>query len=133
MTAKRARASAESSAPTSEVTRAAPGKLDAVIVHGRTDDGKGLRVLRLREDRVETGAVLPLEDGKPIQGEVVRLRPRAELPLVCDVESVLPAPAAAREVPAAAARKGPAQVSSDRYRANWDAIWPQSKRRVLAN
>ncbi len=103
---------------------------DAVLIRGKTEDGKGLSVLRLRGEQLETGAVRPLEEGKPIHGEVVRLHPRPSLPMVCDVEVEVPA-----SEPADAsleARKGPAQVSSARYRRNWDAIW-RSKKRELPN
>ena len=89
---------------------------DVVLVHGLTDDGKGLAVLRARNGELEAGACRPLEHGKPIHGEVVRLKPRKECPVLCDVETALPAPAA-RE------RSGPAQVATRAYRDNWDAIF----------
>lgn len=97
---------------------------DTVLIHGTTEDGKGLSVLRLRGDELESGAVRPLEEGKPIQGEVVSLRPRAERPWLCDVDVHVPAPESA---PATTSRKGPAQVSSTRYRKNWDAIFARKK------
>ena len=64
----------------------------------------------------------------PISGEVVRLTPRKEFPLLCDVstELALQAPAAPQqdvvEAPSVG-HKGPAQVATDRYRENWDLIW----------
>jgi hypothetical protein len=113
---------------------------DVVLVHGVTGDGEGLAVIRKREDRLELGAIHPLKEGKPIHGEVVRLKPRAECPLVCDVEvtvpaqSVSPEPAGPRALDAApSSRKGPAQVSSPRYRENWDAIWKKPAKRELSN
>ncbi|HEY6558743.1 MAG TPA: hypothetical protein VI072_15775 [Polyangiaceae bacterium] len=108
---------------------------DVLLVHGVSEDGRGLSVLRQREDRLEHGVVHPLENGKPIHGEVVRLKPRPECPLVCDVEVAVPGPepqAAAREV-SADARKGPAQVASERYRENWDAIWKRPSKPELTN
>ena len=108
-----------------------PEETDVVVVHGITADGAGLRVLRHREDKIEAGAVRPVEQGKPIYGELVRLRPRASCPLVCDVTVELPA--ASRQpdddvaaTPEACQRKGPAQVASNRYRANWDTIWSRN-------
>jgi hypothetical protein len=99
----------------------APGKaekVDVALIHGRTPDGQGLRVIRRRDDRLELADVRPLEQGKPIHGEVVRMTPRANFPLLCDVETEIPAPSVS-----AHAHKGPAQVATDTYRKNWDAIF----------
>jgi len=104
---------------------------DVVIVHGVTDDGAGLEVLRLRNQRLEVGALQKLEHGRPIQGEVVRLRPRKECPLICDVDVELPdkrrtasEDCKPRDAAASAdGRRGPAQVASDRYRNGWDLIF----------
>jgi hypothetical protein len=100
---------------------------DVVLVHGVEPDGEGLRVLRYRENRLEAGAVRPLQHGKPLQGELVRLRPRKNLPIVCDVDVELPAPQATTN----GSTKGPAQVATDRYRENWDRIW--NRGRTLPN
>ncbi|HET7539232.1 MAG TPA: hypothetical protein VFK05_05150 [Polyangiaceae bacterium] len=104
---------------------------DVALIHGVTPDGEGLKILRARGDRLELGAVRPLRDGVPITGEVVTLRPRASFPALCDVESHFkPAPEASdREEPAPPSvvqRTGPAQVATDDYRRNWDAIWNRS-------
>ena len=102
---------------------------DTVLIHGVSEDGSALAVLRARDDRVEAGVVRPLKEGEPVMGELVRLKPRPEFPLVCDVEVELPSPVARR---AAATDKlshgGPAQVATPRYRENWDAIWAKPKR-----
>lgn len=107
---------------------------DVALIHGRTADGEGLRIIRKREDRLELGSVHPLKNGAPIQGEVVSLKPRPEFPLLCDVTTELEAPTAPREGSdvAAAGRSGPPQVATDRYRENWDRIW-KSKTPELAN
>lgn len=105
---------------------------DIALIHGRTPDGAGLRIIRKRDDRVELGAVHPLKHGAPITGEVVSLTPRPESPLVCDVKVEVPARARSSDV-AEPARHGPAQVATDRYRENWDRIWPQKKEPELAN
>jgi len=97
---------------------------DVALIHGVTEDGD-LRVLRQRADRLELGAVRPLREGVPITGEVVRLTPRKEFPLLCDVKTEFVPPTAPRDVAETSpvAHKGPAHVVSDRYRANWDLIW----------
>jgi len=106
-----------------------PPSSDVALIHGVAPDGEGLHILRARENRLELGVARPLREGAPITGEVVTLRPRPSFPALCDVEThykpTLPAapeatPAAA---PALAARTGPAQVATDEYRRNWDAIW----------
>ncbi len=117
--------------------RPKPDGPDVVVIHGVTADGKGLQVLRARGGEIETGAVKPLEEGKPILGEVVRLRPRKACPLVCDVEVDLEAKAGSdgesEPLDAATTRKGPAQVASNAYRQNWDAIWSRPKKAALPN
>ncbi len=95
---------------------------DVVVVHSATEDGEGARVVRLKGDSIEVGEVRPLEDGKPIVGEVVRLKPRPEQQRVCDVEVLVP-----RKAAPAKARKGPAQVASGEYRDNWALIFGAPK------
>lgn len=104
---------------------------DVVLIHGVTEDGDGLRVLRCRNDAIEAGAVHRLREGRPIHGELVRLKPRPEMPLLCDVEVDLAArdrSSGADSPQCAPARShgGPPQVATDVYRANWDAIWNRS-------
>jgi hypothetical protein len=110
---------------------ATPAIPDVALIHGVTPDGEGLKILRARGDRIELGAVRPLREGAPITGEVVTLRPRANFPALCDVESHFkPAEAASDRsepvAPAVVQRTGPAQVATDEYRRNWDAIWNHS-------
>ncbi len=93
---------------------------DVVVITGQTPDGAGLGVVRVREGQAEVGSVRPLEHGKPIHGEVVTLHPRKDLPVVCDVEVDVPAPATLR-------RGGPPQVATDTYRKNWDVIFAREK------
>jgi hypothetical protein len=101
---------------------------DVALIHGVTDDGD-LKILRQREDRLELGAIRPLREGVPISGEVVRLTPRKECPLICDVTTELKAPPSpADSAPAPSlGHKGPARVTNDRYRTNWDQIWSRPK------
>jgi hypothetical protein len=103
----------ESSAPAQTTSE------DVVIIGGPTSDGAGANVLRLREGRLETGQIRHMQQGKPIVGEVVTLRPRQECPNICDVkvEYAPPAPA-----PAPVANRPP-QVATASYRQNWDDIF----------
>ena len=57
---------------------------------------------------------------------LVRLRPREHSPLVCDVEVEVPAPAQAQSPPAITS--GPAQVATETYRKNWDAIYGRGRK-----
>jgi hypothetical protein len=113
----------------SSATEREPGArpADVVLIHGVTEDGGALEVLRQRRGRVEAGAIRPAEEGRPIVGELVRLRPRKEFPLLCDVEVMLPKATGKSDVAGTreseTSHKGPAQVATDRYRQNWDLIW----------
>lgn len=102
---------------------------DVAIVCGLSNDGQGLDIIRKRGERLEAGTVRRLEQGKPIHGEVVRLRPREQFPMVCDVEVELPGPPSQK----AAALSGPAQVATDSYRKNWDAIYGSRKPSTTLN
>jgi hypothetical protein len=95
-----------------------PESKDVALLCGPTEDGGGTRILRARKGRVEAGEVRPTRDGQPLSGgELVRLRPREGVPVLCDVE-VLHEPA---EAPDPTGR--PARVATDRYRENWDRIF----------
>jgi hypothetical protein len=96
---------------------------DVALVCGVSEDGQGLDIIRKRGERIETGTVRRLEQGKPIHGEVVRLRPREQTPLVCDVEVEL-----RPQESAPAALSGPAQVATETYRKNWDAIYGRNRK-----
>jgi hypothetical protein len=114
---------------------AAPSS-DVALIHGPTADGEGLRILRARDNRLEIGAIRPLREGAPITGEVVTLRPRPSFPALCDVEvNYKPpvAPSDRQELHAALPHHGPAQVATEDYRKNWDAIWsqPASKAKLV--
>jgi hypothetical protein len=100
---------------------------DVLLIHGVSQDGAALQVLRQRHDRLEAGALRPVQEGRPVLGELVRVRPRREFPLLCDVEVMLPAARGADDVArpqeSESSHRGPAQVATDRYRDNWDLIW----------
>jgi len=97
---------------------------DVVLVHGVTEDRRGLKVLRARNERLEVGEVRPVEEGKPIAGDLVRLKPREGAPHVCDVETELSISGqSSPTVRDTSARGRPAQVATDTYRDNWDSIF----------
>ena len=108
---------------------------DIIFVHGASEDGQSLAVLRARDDRVESGIVRRVKEGEPIHGELLTLTPRPESPLLCDVTVELPAPASALRESARhqLSHGGPAQVATPSYRENWDAIWSKSKKHSAPN
>lgn len=104
---------------------------DVVLVHAPAPDGKGVSVLRAREERLEAGILRPLEEGKPIQGEVVKLTPRPELPLLFDAETQVSVGEAKQETEGEPKRgSGPAQVATATYRKGWDAVFGRSASRL---
>src|SRR5687767_7563831 len=91
-------------------------KSDVVVLGPPTADGSGVHVLRAREERIETGELRNVEEGRPISGEIVTLAPRKENPRICDVKDSYRAPAEPQQ-------KGPAQVATQAYRDNWDEVF----------
>jgi len=129
----RAGASSGSSDASASPVKAASKGEDVALVCGVSDDGQGVEVIRKRGDRLEAGTVRRLEAGKPIHGEVVRLRPRPQAPFLCDVEVEFTPPEARGEHEAQAAKSGPAQVATESYRKNWDAIYGRGRKPSLLN
>jgi hypothetical protein len=92
-----------------------PGSFDVVMIHGKTDDGEGAKILRARPGRLDAGEMRPLQEGKPLgSGEIVRLERRADAPAVYDVhvEHTLEAPERSSDKPA--------QVATRQYRESWE-------------
>src|SRR5215510_14002429 len=88
---------------------------DIALLTGPTEDKKGMRIVRFREESVSLAEVRPVQEGKPIHGDVIALRPREGAPpFVRNVEVVHEAPRH---------RDGPAQVASDAYREGWEATF----------
>jgi hypothetical protein len=97
-----------------------PPSKDVVFVHSPTPEGDGYRVLRAREERVEVGEIRPMKEGRPLSGELVKLKAREGEERMFDVEVLHDArPAESRS----AGKPGPAQVATEAYRAGWDAIF----------
>lgn len=115
---------------------------DVVLIHGVTDDKKGLRVLRARPEGIELGEVRPVQEGQPLNHDLVRLKPREGTPYICDVHTEF----SMNDLPGRSGRgrapddstvttkalpekaKGPAQVATQTYRDGWDAIWASGKK-----
>jgi hypothetical protein len=87
---------------------------DVVLVCGQSEDGREYGVLRQRGSDIEAGTMRPLDQGKPIHGEVVRLKQREESPALFDVEV---------QHDARASVGRPAKVASEQYRKGWESIW----------
>lgn len=85
-------------------------------------------MLRARENRVEAGVVRKVKDGEPLLGDLIRLKPRPESPLLCDVEVEVPSSLPRSDAAQRLSHGGPAQVATPRYRDNWDAIWSKRPR-----
>jgi hypothetical protein len=96
-------------------------KEDVVFVHGPVEEGDGLRVIRKRNESLEVGEIRPVQQGRPLQGDLVRLKARKESERLFDVEVL----ASREEIAEKAGRMhaGPAQVATQAYRANWDVIF----------
>jgi hypothetical protein len=118
--------------------QSAPAPKDTLLIHGVSADGETMAVLRAREDRVEAGVLRAVKEGQPFgSGEVLKLTPRPDFPLLCDVEVQVPAhvvnaSGGSDSAPQASLGR-PAQVATDAYRENWDAIWRKPGKKSLAN
>jgi hypothetical protein len=110
------------SAPPATTTEApASVAKDVVLLGPPTADGAGIHVIRAREERIETGELRALEEGRPIVGEIVTLKPRESNPRLCDVTDSY-APPRATQAPQLG-HKGPAKVATAAYREGWDEIF----------
>ena len=106
--------------PSADGSTAKSKEEDVVLIHGRSDDG-ALKILRKKGEELSAGELRPVEEGKPLQGDLLRLRPRKEMPLLCDVEEEV-------KIPRATGTKKPAKVASDRYRDGWEKLWGRRAR-----
>ena len=106
-------------------------KQDVLFVHSPSEKGDGLRVIRKREDTIEVGELRPVQEGKPLHGDLVKLSPRPENERLFDVEVLVPRPQALS--PAPKGHAGPAMVANEAYRENWEAIFGAREEPGLPN
>lgn len=118
----RKKSPAASPKPEADAADATP-KEDVVLVHGRTEDG-ALQVIRKKGDELSAGELRPVEEGKPLRGNLLKLRPREEMPLLADVEEEIAI--------TSPSLTGPAQVATDSYRKGWDGLWGTRKKNKSA-
>lgn len=91
---------------------------DQALVFGVDPERQEALVLRRRGNDVEAGVVRPLKEGRPILGDVVRLKPRPEFPPLCDVETLVRHPD-----PAPRRSPGPPMGSTEAYRRGWEQVF----------
>ena len=115
----------------SDEERPAKPARDVVLLGPPTADGDGVHVIRARDERIETGELRNVVEGKPLTGELVALQPRKDNPRVCDVTESFKANAAPSAPPPPPRGKGPAQVATQAYRDNWDEVFASRKRADL--
>ena len=72
----------------------------------------GRLAAKYTETHIEVGVLAPLQEGKPVTGELVRVKPRGRGPL-CDVETVT--------------HKGPSRTSSPNFRKGWGRVFGGGK------
>ena len=93
---------------------------DLVYVHSPCESGDGYNIIRQRSDRLEVGELRTLKEGTPVAGELVKLTPRTGNERLFDCEVLVD------NSPPRQPRNGPAKVSSESYRDNWDQIFGSS-------
>ena len=102
---------------------------DLAILQGPTEDGKGARVLRVKDGEISAGEVRPAREGEPLADrELVKLTPLHEGAPICEVE-VLHGPSAAAPAVTDRSSQGPARVSTESYRKNWSAVFGAKRKR----
>jgi hypothetical protein len=107
-----------------------PTKQDVLFVHSPAEEGEGFRVIRKRDDTIEVGEIRNVQEGRPVHGDLVKLKPRTEHDRLFDVEVL-----ATREEMQSPAlgHAGPARVTSEAYRTNWEAIFGEPDEPELPN
>jgi hypothetical protein len=92
-----------------------------VLIAGVDSRRQEIHVLKPGEDGIETAVLRPVEHGQTLTGDLVRLHPHKNLPMVAELETVLRHPDSSLQ--AARSHKGPAMVASEAYRRGWDAVF----------
>jgi hypothetical protein len=105
------------SRPDAEPAQPALPSGDVALVFGKNADG--VHILRRRDENspIEAGLLQPLVEGRPIDGELISMKRREDMPFLYDVKSELPPSEAPRTT------HGPSLVATVSYRMGWDAIW----------
>lgn len=97
---------------------------DVLMVLGKDERRDSYQVLRSRKSRIEAGELRAVQEGKPMDGELVRLEPRSEAPGIYDVNvEYAPGASDAGGTRGDAVSAGPAQVASKGYRKNWSRVF----------
>ena len=96
---------------------------DIAVVWGRNENGLYILRRRTEEAPVEAGLLQPLVEGRPINGEVISMRRRGDMPFLFDVKTEVAAPAGTEPSEPSTTSHGPSQVATESYRKGWDAIW----------
>ncbi|MDH3201067.1 MAG: hypothetical protein OEM15_09260 [Myxococcales bacterium] len=91
---------------------------DVALLCSRSEDGRSYGILRRRKEEIQVGTLRALEEGKPIHGEIVSLRPRSDSPMLFDVETE-------HVMTPARTASGPPKISTKEYREGWDSIWSE--------
>lgn len=97
------------------------GARDRVVIAGVDTRRKEVHVLRSVDGGIEESVLRPVEDGQTLSGDLVRLHPLKEFPLLADLETLLRHPNHAERPESG--RKGPAMVATEAYRTGWEAIF----------
>lgn len=106
---------------------------DVALIVGTDEERKAIEVLRKRGARIEGGLLRAAEPGRPVMGDLVRLKPRPEIPILYDVETVYEferTPPADVEAPPSRStgHPGPARVVTDAYRRGWERVFGRKDR-----
>ncbi len=93
---------------------------DVAFLYSRSEDGRSYGVVRRRKEEIQVGTLQALEEGKPIHGEIVSLRPRPDSAVLFDVETE-------HAVTTARQASGPPKIATKEYREGWDSIWSEKR------
>jgi hypothetical protein len=89
---------------------------ETVTIHATDSDG-GIYVTRHQADGDHRDVFERVKDGEPLYNETVQLRESSELPPNTYYSETIFKPT----------HSGPAQVSTDEYRHNWDTIFGKNR------
>lgn len=93
---------------------------DLVFIHSGAEDGSSLNVIRKRGDEIAFGQLQRAEEGKPLNGELLQLKPYDESGRLFEVETLY-APRTSGG--------GPAQVTTPEFRENFRSIFGTKRKK----